>query len=52
MHATSQDGSSLEFNAPTGGRECNIQDAWGRGLFRVNDCVVRISDKFQVRVDG
>ena len=30
--ATSQDGSSLEFVAATAGRECNIQDARGRGL--------------------
>ena len=29
---TSQDGSSLEFVAATEGRECNIQDARGRGL--------------------
>ena len=32
LHATSQDGSSLEFVAATAGRECNIQDARGRGL--------------------
>ena len=28
----SQDGSTLEFVAATAGRECNIQDARGRGL--------------------
>ena len=28
----SEDGSSLEFVAATAGRECNIQDARGRGL--------------------
>ena len=27
LHATSQDGSSLESVAATAGRECNIQDA-------------------------
>ena len=32
LHATSQDDSSLEFVAATEGRECNIQDAMGRGL--------------------
>ena len=32
LHATSQDGSSLESAAATAGRECNIQDAKGRGL--------------------
>ena len=31
LHATNQDGSSLEFVAATEGRECNIQDAKGRG---------------------
>ena len=34
LHATSQDGSSLEFFAATRGRECIIQDARGRGLCR------------------
>ena len=33
LPATSQDGSSLEFVAATEGRECNIQDARGRGLW-------------------
>ena len=33
LHVTSQDGSSLEFVAATAGRECNIQDARGRGLW-------------------
>ena len=33
LHATSQDDSSLEFVAATEGRECNIQDAMGRGLW-------------------
>ena len=32
LHVTSQDGPSLEFVAATEGRECNIQDAKGRGL--------------------
>ena len=32
LHATSQDGSSLEFVAATEGMECNIQGARGRGL--------------------
>ena len=32
LHATSQDGSSLAFFAAAAGRECNIQDARGRGL--------------------
>ena len=32
LHATSQDGSSLEFVAATEGRECYFQDARGRGL--------------------
>ena len=32
LHSTSQDGSSLEFVAATAGRECNTQDARGRGL--------------------
>ena len=32
LHTTSQDGSSLEFVTATEGRECNIQDARGRGL--------------------
>ena len=36
LHATSQDGSSLEFVAATEGRECNIQDARGRGLCQLN----------------
>ena len=30
--ATSQDGSSLEFNAATAGRQCYIQDASDRGM--------------------
>ena len=33
LHATSHDGSSLESAAATAGRESNIQDAGGRGLF-------------------
>ena len=33
LHATSQDGLSLEFIAATAGRECNIQDARGGGLW-------------------
>ena len=33
LHATSQDGSSLEFVAATAGKECNIQNARGRGLW-------------------
>ena len=33
LHANSQDGSSLEFVAATAARECNIQDARGRGLW-------------------
>ena len=33
LHATSQDGSSLEIIAATAGRECYIQDARGRGLW-------------------
>ena len=32
LHATSQDGSSIEFVAATVGRESNIQDAKGKGL--------------------
>ena len=32
LHATSQDGFSLEFVAATECNECNIQDARGRGL--------------------
>ena len=32
LHATSQDGSSLDFVAATAGSDCNIQDARGRGL--------------------
>ena len=32
LHATSQDGSYLEFVAAAAGGECNIQDARGRGL--------------------
>ena len=34
LHATSQDGSSLEFGAATAIRECNIKDARGRGLWK------------------
>ena len=30
--ATCQDGSSLEFIAAIAGRQCNFQDAIGRGL--------------------
>ena len=33
---TLQDGSSLEFVAATAGRECNIQDATGRGQCDIN----------------
>ena len=33
--ATNQDGSSLEFIAAIGGRQCYIQDASGRGLCQV-----------------
>ena len=33
LYAPKQDGSSLEFGAATKGRECNIQDARGRGLW-------------------
>ena len=33
LHATSQDGLSLEFVAATAGRECNIRDARGGGLW-------------------
>ena len=33
LHATSQDGSSLEIVAATKGRECNIQDSRGGGLW-------------------
>ena len=36
LHATSQDGSSLAFFAAAAGRECNIQDARGRGLCHHN----------------
>ena len=32
LHATSQNGLSLEFAAATTGRECNIQDARGGWL--------------------
>ena len=32
LHATSQDGSSLAFFTAAAGRECNTQDARGRGL--------------------
>ena len=32
LHATSKDGSSLEFVAATAGKECYIQNARGRGL--------------------
>ena len=32
LHATSQDGLSLEFIAATADKECNIQDARGGGL--------------------
>ena len=32
LHATSQNGSALKFDAATAGRDCNIQDARGRGL--------------------
>ena len=38
LHATSQDGSSLEFVAATVGREYNIQDARGKGLWMFNTC--------------
>ena len=34
LHATSQDGSSLEFVAAAAGRECNIQNARNRGLWQ------------------
>ena len=34
LHATSQDGSSLESVAARAGRECHIQDERGRGLYR------------------
>ena len=34
LHATSQDGSSLDFVAATAGKECNIQDARSRGLWQ------------------
>ena len=34
LHATSQDGSYLESVAATAGRECNIQDERGRGLWQ------------------
>ena len=33
LHATSQDGLSLEFVAATTGRECNIQDTRAGGLW-------------------
>ena len=33
LHTTSQDVSSLESVAATAGRECNIQDARGKGLW-------------------
>ena len=33
LHATVQDGLSLEFATATASRECNIQDARGRGLW-------------------
>ena len=33
LHATSQNGSSIEFVAATKGRECNIQGARGGGLW-------------------
>ena len=33
LHVTSQDGSSLAFLAAAAGKECNIQDARGRGLW-------------------
>ena len=33
LHATSQDGLSLEFVAATTGKEWNIQDARGGGLW-------------------
>ena len=33
--ATSQDCSSLEFFAAIAGRQCNIQDASGRGLWPI-----------------
>ena len=32
LHATSQDGLSLEIVAATAGGECNIQDVRGGGL--------------------
>ena len=32
-HSTSQDGLSLEFVSAIAGRECNIQDARGGGLW-------------------
>ena len=43
--ATSQDGSSLEFIAAIVGRQCNIQDASGRGLCKCNrDCPKKIDN--------
>ena len=38
---TSQYGSSLEFVAATAGRESNIQDARGRGLWTIKDSEVQ-----------
>ena len=32
MHATSQDGSFIEYVKATAARECNIHDAKSRGL--------------------
>ena len=36
LYANSQGGASLEFFAATKGRECNIQDARGKGLWFAN----------------
>ena len=47
LHATSQDGSSLAFVAAAAGRECNIQDARGRGLWLQSETdFVKISSNF------
>ena len=39
LHSTSQDDLSLEFVAAAAGRECNIQDARGGGLWYFNQMV-------------
>ena len=52
LHATSQDGSSLELVAATADSECNIQDARGRGLFPTEEQISlnRLQGRFSLVV--